>query len=124
ALLALVHPGYEVMILELAKSVLETAGYLVVPARHGIEALALVKEAKQKGEPIDLMILDLTVPSGMGGKETVFKLREFDKMTPVICSSGYSRDEVMSDPAKFGFADKLPKPYRVKDMLEVVVNNL
>ncbi|MEI6845980.1 MAG: response regulator, partial [Candidatus Firestonebacteria bacterium] len=83
-----------------------------------------IREAKSCGEQFALAIFDLTISGGMGGKEAVQELRKFDKITPVICSSGYSDDEIMSNPGKFGFSGKLPKPYSIDQMLDLVARVL
>ncbi|MCX5776043.1 MAG: PAS domain-containing protein [Candidatus Firestonebacteria bacterium] len=106
----------EDLLLDLAKAVFEGWGHTVETAKNGEEALLAIKEAKTRGEHFSLVIFDLTISGGMGGKEAVQELRKFDKLTPVICSSGYSDDEVMSNPEKFGFSGKLPKPYSINQL--------
>lgn len=63
-----------------------------------------------------MALLDLTVPGGMGGKETLAELRALDPGIAAIASSGYSSDPVMSDFAAHGFGARLPKPYRIPDL--------
>ena len=64
--------------------------------------------------------MDLTIPGGMGGKEAVRRLRDLDPDVRAIVSSGYSNDPVMADPGKFGFRGVIAKPYRVRELAEVV----
>ncbi|MBI2399883.1 MAG: response regulator, partial [Deltaproteobacteria bacterium] len=76
--------------------------------------------AMAEGRPFDLVILDLTVPGGMGGKETMKKLMELDPKVRAIVSSGYSKDMILAEYKKFGFSGVIAKPYRVSDFSRVV----
>jgi len=89
---------------------LKRLGYEVAYAEDGEGALAAYREAGEAGNPYDLVIMDLTIPGGMGGKEAVSKLRELDPQARVIVASGYSNDPVMSEPASYGFMAGIPKP--------------
>ena len=66
--------------------------------------------------PFDAVILDLTIPGGMGGKETVKKLLEIDSNAKVIVSSGYATDPIMSEYKEHGFSAIITKPYSVSQM--------
>ena len=66
------------------------------------------------------MILDLTVPGGMGGKETMEKLLKIDPQVKAIVSSGYSDDPIMADPQKYGFSGVIAKPYKVMDLSKIL----
>jgi CheY-like chemotaxis protein len=61
-------------------------------------------------------LLDLTIPGGRGGKDTVIHLRQFDPNLKIIASSGYSEDPVMANPAAHGFCGRLIKPYRPEEV--------
>jgi two-component system cell cycle sensor histidine kinase/response regulator CckA len=76
------------------------------------------------GRVYDLVILDLSIPNGMGGVRTMEKLRQIDPEVVAIVSSGYSDDPVMAKPAAYGFAAVLPKPYEPADMVRMVRNVL
>jgi two-component system cell cycle sensor histidine kinase/response regulator CckA len=104
-----------------AKRMLSSIGYDVVLARDGSEAIAMYKKALQSGEPFDAVILDLTVPGGMGGKETVKKVLEIDPNAKVIVSSGYSNDPMMSEFKKYGFVGLLEKPYRMQELRDTLL---
>ncbi len=80
------------------------------------EAVELYEEAMRTGESFDAVILDLTVPGGMGGKEAIGKLREIDPDIIAIVSSGYSGDPVMSNFREYGFSDVIVKPYNPEQM--------
>ncbi len=86
----------------------------------GEEAVDMYKEAFNKGIPYDVIILDLTIPGGMGGNEALQKIKEFHKDVAAICSSGYSEDDIISNPQKYGFAASLPKPYLRETFSEVI----
>lgn len=89
-------------------------------ARDGFEAIELYKRARESGQPFDAVILDLTIPGGMGGKETIQNLLEIDPQVKAIVSSGYSNDPVMADFRKYGFHDVVAKPYRVEELKKVL----
>jgi CheY-like chemotaxis protein len=98
-------------------------GFEVLVASDGKDAVNIVDEALKAGRPIRLAILDLTIPGGLGGKETVALLHALDAGLPCIASSGYSDDPVMAAPGAFGFAGGLGKPYS-KDELAKVLSEL
>jgi Response regulator containing CheY-like receiver, AAA-type ATPase, and DNA-binding domains len=92
-------------------------GYKVTTAEDGDEAILLVREAAKNNHHFILAILDLTIPGGRGGKETVENLQDIDPHLKIIASSGYSEDPVMADPCEYGFAGRLIKPYRIDDLV-------
>ncbi len=108
------------LIIDLAGELLSSLGYEVTLAKNGGEAVTIYRNAKRQGRPFDLVILDLTVPGGMGGKQTLSELLSIDTHVKAIASSGYSDDPVMSDPMRFGFNAVLPKPYDVLQLSRVV----
>ena len=96
------------------------AGYGVTRARDGREMLEAYEKALFNGKPFDVVILDLTIPGGMGGKEAIVQLLQLDPQAKAIVSSGYSNDPVMSDFQKFGFRAAVCKPFRFEDLCRVV----
>jgi len=72
------------------------------------------------GEPFDAVIMDLTIPGGMGGEEAVRELLKIDSNVKCIASSGYANDIVMSNYSEYGFIGILTKPYTPDKMLEVI----
>ena len=100
--------------------ILGRLGYTPCFARDGAEAVDLYCKAREQGAPIDLVILDLTVPGGMGGKETMDQLLKIDPGIKAIVSSGYSNDPVMADYRSYGFRGIASKPYRIKDLSRAV----
>lgn len=107
-------------ILKTTGEVLRSLGYEVELARDGAEAIDLYKKAKEAKRPFDVLILDLTIHEGMGGKETVSKLKEIDSGAKAIAFSGYSNDPVMADPKRYGFCDVVIKPYKIEEMNRVL----
>jgi CheY-like chemotaxis protein len=114
----------EQIILDVTHEVLTFLGYTVVFAKEGAAAIELYKKEKAAGHPFDLVILDLSVPEGMNGREAIEKLHAFDPNIKAIVSSGYSNDPVMQDFASYGFSGRLTKPYRIpeiKSLLEETI---
>jgi len=79
----------------------------------------MIQEAFDANIPFLAAIMDLTIPGGMGGRETVSQLRKNNKNLTVFVSSGYSEDPVMADPAKYGFTDRIQKPFRIADLQDL-----
>jgi PAS domain S-box-containing protein len=103
------------------RDILVRLGYEVAFAEDGAEAVELYRNAMgRRGTPFDVVIMDLTIAGGMGGQEAVKKLIEIDPNVKAIVSSGYSKDPVMSDYKRFGFSGVVAKPFRIKDLSEVV----
>ncbi|MBU1398136.1 MAG: response regulator [Proteobacteria bacterium] len=86
-------------------------GYESAFAKDGAEAIEMYRKAKESGKPYDAVILDLTIPGSMGGKEVIKILLEIDPEVKVIVCSGYSDDEVMSNYREYGFKGMMPKPF-------------
>lgn len=110
----------DLMVRDLMRRALEKASYEVVETGDGKDTLHLYGEAARQGRPYDLAILDLTIPDGMCGRETMLHLRRLDPQILAIVSSGYRDDPVMKDCAAYGFAAALPKPYPVESLLQMV----
>ena len=106
-------------------AMLEYIGYEVSYARDGAETIDAYQKAKASGEPFDVVIMDLTIPGGMGGKDAVKRLIETDPDVKAIVSSGYSNDPVMAHFREYGFSGIVHKPYNIEELgkaLEKVVN--
>ncbi len=106
----------EETIRDVAKALLEHLGYHVDVAKDGDEAIALYQAAQREENPYHCVIMDLTIPGGMGGREAIERLLAIDPGTRAIVSSGYSNDPVMADHRKFGFLGILAKPYTMAEM--------
>ncbi len=103
-----------------AGHVLKVIGYEVAFASDGAEAIEIYKQALDQGKPFNALIMDLTIPGGMGGKETIVKLKEIDPNVKGIVSSGYSTDPVMANYEDYGFCGVVSKPYMVEDLNRVL----
>jgi CheY-like chemotaxis protein len=95
-------------------------GYQVKTVSNGIEALTSYNEAQQAGQPFDVVIMDLTIPGGMGGKESITQLLKIDPHAKVIVSSGYSADSITSNYRQFGFSAAVTKPYKLEDLTRTI----
>jgi PAS domain S-box-containing protein len=110
----------EALILESTSDLLHEIGYTVEVAKNGDEALKLYEEARQSGFPFDVVVLDLIIPGGMGGQETIRELRRLDPEVRAVVSSGYSTDPVLAKHKEYGFVCALSKPYRMGDLNSVL----
>ncbi|MCA9451864.1 MAG: response regulator, partial [Nitrospira sp.] len=99
---------------------LEHLGFEVDFADDGLKAVALYTQAIQNGHPYLATILDLTIPGGVGGKETLRLIKDHDPDAKVIVSSGYSNDPVMAHASQFGFSGFITKPYNLLDLSKVL----
>ncbi|MBI3948891.1 MAG: response regulator [Acidobacteria bacterium] len=105
----------EEIIREVTGHVLMKLGYQVEFTRDGAEAIDLYRKAQDRGRPFDVVIMDLTVPGGLGGKETIKRLLEIDPDVKAIVASGYATDPIMADFRRHGFRGCVAKPYKIQD---------
>ncbi|MBI2413784.1 MAG: response regulator [Deltaproteobacteria bacterium] len=110
----------EEIVRDAAGAILTELGYEVAFAGDGKDAIEAYQKAMDSGKPYDIVIMDLTIPAGMGGKEAIKKLLDIDPGAKAIVSSGYSNDSIMSEFAKYGFAAVIAKPYRISDLSQTV----
>jgi CheY-like chemotaxis protein len=106
----------EEFVLKVASKMIEKLGFFPVCASNGDEAIELFRSAEHEGNPFDAVIMDLTVPGGMGGKETMNRLKEIFPGIKAIVSSGYSEDPIMANYERYGFSGVLVKPYRYEEL--------
>lgn len=108
---------------EIAESMLNHLGYKVTTCVDGDEAIELYKQAFKSDTPFYAVIMDLTIPGGLGGKQAAEKiLAEFPEAF-LIVSSGYSNDSIMSHYNDHGFIAAINKPYSINEF-KTVLNSL
>jgi PAS domain S-box-containing protein len=112
----------EPAIRQLLKRMLTGTGYEIELSQDGKEAIAKYTQAREADRPFEAVIMDLTVPGGMGGKETISNLLEIDPGVKAIVSSGYSTDPIMADYDKYGFSGVVAKPYVAADLEKTLRN--
>jgi two-component system, cell cycle sensor histidine kinase and response regulator CckA len=110
----------EEMIRETISYMLKSFGYAVITAVDGHEAIHLFRQRAESGGFFAAVILDLTIPYGLGGKETIKKLRKLDKNVPALVISGYADDPVIIDCEKYGFNGRIRKPFTRSELGEML----
>ncbi|MFC1480961.1 PAS domain S-box protein [Candidatus Neomarinimicrobiota bacterium] len=110
----------EPLLRTMLSSLLESIGYSISVSADGEEAIEMYSSALEADTTFDLVILDLTIPDGLGGAETIKRLIEIDPEVNAIVSSGYSNDSVVINYKDHGFSAVLPKPYSLEVLAEVV----
>ncbi|NTV14967.1 MAG: PAS domain S-box protein [Desulfobulbaceae bacterium] len=107
-------------ILELLSELLRQEGYRAVAVDDGRGAIREYRNSLERGEGFDCLIIDLTIPGGMGGREAMARIRELDPAARAIVSSGYSNDPVLANFAEYGFCGRVAKPYQIEELLRVL----
>ncbi|MCF8057506.1 MAG: response regulator [Desulfocapsa sp.] len=110
----------EEMIRNISEIMLRHMGYQVEVCVDGEEAIELYTKAMKEDQPYDAVIMDLTIPGGMGGKETLEELRAIDPKIKAIVSSGYANDPIMASYRQYGFMGVVPKPYSMNELSAVL----
>lgn len=108
------------MIREVVGAMLDLLGHQVLFAQDGEEAIKMFLSAQEAGVPMDLILMDLVIPGGMGGKEAVREILRIRPEARVIVSSGYSNDPVLANFRDYGFSAAIPKPYQLKELARIV----
>jgi PAS domain S-box-containing protein len=110
----------EEMIRSLSSELLSLLGYQVYTCKNGEEATDIYKTAQEIGRPFSAVIMDLTIPGGMGGKEAAQNILAIDPDARLIVSSGYSNDPVLAEYSKYGFIAAVSKPYTVDKLMKTL----
>lgn len=110
----------EAMVREIAASMLDHLGYKVMTCTTGQEALDLYKKAANSGEPFSLVLMDLTIPGGFGGKQAAKKIKAEFPDARLIVSSGYSNDPIIANYMEFGFIRAISKPYSLDKLSKII----
>lgn len=107
-------------LLTLLKRMLEHLKFEVVLTTEGAEAIRVYKEEMEKGNPFDLIMVDLKIDDGIGGIETVRTIRKFDPNLISIVSSGELSSDILNNQTKYGFSALLEKPFNLENLKNVV----
>jgi len=107
---------------DLLTDLLVNLGFEVEAVSNGRAAVASYHRAMTEERPFTLVILDLTVPGGMGGQEALTQLRDLDRSVDAIAISGYSGDPIMANPQAFGFRLSIIKPFQQKDFVRALAS--
>ncbi|MBU0674274.1 MAG: response regulator [Proteobacteria bacterium] len=110
----------ELEVREIVKEMLEVLGYEVLVASDGAQAIDLYREALASNRTFDVVIMDLTIPGGIGGREAFTAIREIHPEVKAVVSSGYSNDPVMANYQDYGFCEVMPKPYRFETVGKIL----
>jgi PAS domain S-box-containing protein len=110
----------EEMVREVLGRMLVRLGYEGKVAGDGAEAIEIFSQAHRSGPAFAAVILDLTVPGAMGGKETMARLLEIDPQVKAIVSSGYYDDPIMADFNRYGFSGVIAKPYKISELGKIL----
>ena len=108
------------MLRELSSQILSHLGYEVTTCINGEEAIERYMSSKDSGDPYLAVIMDLTIPGGMGGKEAAQNILTYDPSAKLIVSSGYSNDLALSDYGNYGFCGAVVKPYKVSELADTL----
>jgi len=110
----------EEIIRQVTLEMLDQLGYRVTVCSDGKEAIDLYRQAAEAGEPYDVVLVDLTIPGGMGGQQTMQKLQEINPEVKGIVSSGYSNDSIVAYYKEYGFSGFVLKPYLIEELSETM----
>ena len=111
----------EELVSAIAVQMLEFLGFETVLAEEGRQAVEEYRQRYQAGEPFYAVIMDLSIPGGIGGKEAVKEVLEINPDAVVIVSSGYSTDPIMTSPKDYGFTSAISKPFNLADLKKVLL---
>jgi two-component system cell cycle sensor histidine kinase/response regulator CckA len=103
---------------------LRSFGYSSVCETNGADTIDCFTREREQGSPFCAVILDLTVPGGMGGREVCDAIRKLDDGTPVFVASGYAHDPIISSPQEYGFTASLSKPFTKAEMAAMLEKHM
>ena len=120
-------PPYVILLMDDEESILdsfgkllEMTGYIVYTACNGEQAEAVYRQALSSKQRVDVAVIDLTIPEGIGGLETIARIKEIDPDVRAIATTGHFQETLTGDYIKYGFVGILPKPYILKELLEAI----
>ena len=101
-------------------SIIEQLGFRATYAVDGQDAIDRYRQALDADDPYDVVIMDLTIPGGMGGQEAIERLRALDPKVRAVVMSGYSNDPVLANYREYGFRARISKPFAADDLARVL----
>ncbi|MCX6698752.1 MAG: response regulator [Methanomicrobiales archaeon] len=107
-------------ILDSFGKLLKMKGFVVYAACNGEQAVDLYKQSLYSKRKVDVAVIDLTIPDGMGGLETIARLKEIDPDVRAIATTGHLEDDQAFEYKKYGFFMVLPKPYVLEELLDAI----
>jgi PAS domain S-box-containing protein len=110
----------DTMVLDVAQAMLTMLGHDVILVGDGTEAIEIYQQQNASGQAIDIIIMDLTIPGGMGGKEAVAEILAINPKAKVIVSSGYSNDPIMARCQEYGFVAAIGKPFQMQELIDTI----
>ncbi|MEM7014177.1 MAG: response regulator [Verrucomicrobiota bacterium] len=110
----------QLMVRKVLQHALEALGHRVTACVDGLEAIDLYAESLERGDRYDMVVLDLLIPGGVGGRETCEELLQMDPMANCVVISGDTSDEVMLDHNAYGFVGRIDKPFDVTQLSKIV----
>ena len=124
---ALIHGKGRILVMDdeesirdLSVALLNRLGYDALVVGDGAEAIESYQKHMLSAGAFSAVILDLTVPGGMGGEEAISMLQELDPDVKAICASGYAHSAVISNYHQYGFGRALAKPYRLSELAQAL----
>ncbi|MCI4626601.1 MAG: ATP-binding protein [Candidatus Magnetoovum sp. WYHC-5] len=105
---------------EFVGKLLQEEGYTVEVAKEGRQAIEKYKNAMENKTPFNIVIIDLTIRHGMGGKITIEELIKIDPTVKAVVTSGYSNEPIIAEFQQFGFKGVITKPYNIDELKEVL----
>ena len=114
----------EDMVGEIACQMLEFLGFEAFWVANGTAAIQEYKKQKDAGQTYSAVIMDLTVPHGMGGRETIVEILAIDSAAKVFVSSGYAHDPIMVNYQDYGFSGAIAKPFDIAAIQQILTEVL
>ncbi len=111
-------------VLQVTERMLSRIGFETTLTENGEEAISQFEIARQNNLPYDMVIMDLTIPGGMGGQEAVKEILSLDPQAKVVVVSGYSNDPVMANFKEYGFCATMQKPFTFEELKKNITDNL
>ncbi|MCW5199701.1 response regulator, partial [Desulfobulbus sp. F1] len=108
------------MLRNLVQAQLRALGHEAILVSDGAEAVSTYQQLLESGNPVDFVIMDLTIPGGMGGKEAAQQLLLIDPAARLIVASGYSNDPVLAEYRDYGFRAAVAKPFNLQELRRAI----